>query len=522
MGYTLNVTGFFCRNPDYFSNILINGNSEYVVLDGDVNTAIITLHINDVIPNIGLIDIDFVVNNTKLRKSINKPNSNTITISCELKIKLNDTIKIIGSISGISPTNNYTINTLSDILMCVKTETTQNIIKIKNLYCAFDVNPNSKIIIYSFNRSTSNFGHKLENLNYIIGEKYILSFPSAYTGFIYNKFITENLINIEAINFLSNKIINIKSFDKISNLDCDHYINNALSQLLDCGWWCKGNCDIFTFNYGQLITPYKYGSLQDATGLFVIKLIVNSLINDFDENLFFYYKKMINYIINMQYSNGGIPEYYPLQGGYFNNIPMNDGAYLNYLKILAYMIDNRELIDDQTCDILINCQKKAYTLLKKLQVKINNIPTIWAMQYNSVTLEPAYARTFEPPCLGSLESCQILIYLKEINFTYNNYFDTELQQSYNFGLDWFKNNSIDNLIQVVLYDDHFKPTSLHVYVNTTNVPCRLWARMYDIITSQPMYIDRKSIVYKDLNLLNSERKLGYTWLGNWGEYLLSF
>jgi PelA/Pel-15E family pectate lyase len=199
---------------------------------------------------------------------------------------------------------------------------------------------------------------------------------------------------------------------------------------------------------------------------------------------------------------------------------MNDGGTLNYLKILGYILDNvSQLLDTTTLEKLIICQQKAFNLIKQLQIKINGIPTIWAMQYDPITLLPTYARTFEPACLGSLESCQLLIYLKEINFTYNNIFDIELQQSYNYGVSWFSNNAITNIIQTTTYDNTNTPIILYTY-NTDNIPCRLWARMININTLKPIYTDRQGIQYDDINLLDVERKLGYTWLGNWGEYLL--
>ena len=43
--------------------------------------------------------------------------------------------------------------------------------------------------------------------------------------------------------------------------------------------------------------------------------------------------------------------------------------------------------------------------------------------------------------------------------------------------------------------------------------------MVNISTEKPIYTDRQGIQYEDINLLDTERKLGYTWLGNWGEYL---
>lgn len=518
------LSGSFGRetNGAYVSNILINNNITYTI-PSNVNTIQIVLNIKNVVINIkNTIDIDFYINNVKIRKSIINPQQTTVSMNYEFKCKPNDIIKIFGYVSGTSPTNPYyTIIDTSYIYCYTKTEYSKNLININNIYNQFyETDDNIKIINSMYNKTISNFRILFDNIIHIIGEKYILTFPMNYSSYIYSKIIKENMIDFEIIGNLSNKIINIIPFNKISINNYFMFINNALSQLLECGWWCKGNCNPYVFNYGQLISPYNYGSLQDATGLFIIKLIVLSLKENYDNTLYLYLKKMVDYLIAIQYNNGGIPQYYPLQGGYFNNICMNDGGTLNYLKILGYILDNvSQLLDTTTLEKLIICQQKAFNLIKQLQIKINGIPTIWAMQYDPITLLPTYARTFEPACLGSLESCQLLIYLKEINFTYNNIFDIELQQSYNYGVSWFSNNAITNIIQTTTYDNTNTPIILYTY-NTDNIPCRLWARMININTLKPIYIDRQGIQYDDINLLDVERKLGYTWLGNWGEYLL--
>lgn len=521
MSLNLKISGSFGRNQGYVSNILINGGVNYKI-PININIVYFNLNIINILTKNITIDIDFCVNNIGYRKTFFVKNSdkNSLEVICECKAKINDVIKIVGSISGISIAN-CEIDISSNVYLYLKTLSAQNLINIDNLYNTYSSFNKIKIINEVYNKSINNFTVKLNNYNFIINEKYILSFPSNYSNIIYGKFVKENLLNNEILNNISNKIINITLFNDIAIENINNYINNALSQLLNCGWWCKGYCDIFSFNYGQIITPYNYGSLQDGTGLFIIKLIIISLKNNFNNDLLLYFEKMAKYLINMQYSNGGIPQYYPLQGGYFNNIALNDGAYLNYLKILEYIINNNtnNLLNDDLINKLIKCQKNAFDLLKKLQIKINNIPTIWAMQYDSITLLPTNARTFEPACLGSLESCQILIYLKEINFTYNHFFDKELQDAYNYGVQWYLNNAITNIIQTITYDNAYTVIDLYVYkINVS--PCRLWARMSDITTGKPFYTDRQSNKYDDINLLDNERKMGYTWLGNWGEYLL--
>lgn len=235
-----------------------------------------------------------------------------------------------------------------------------------------------------------------------------------------------------------------------------------------------------------------------------------------DDIILSYLNKIIDYLIIMQYANGGIPQYYPLQTGYFRNICMNDGAYLNYIKICKLIIDNVYNIITQTrLDNLKICLQKSLDLLINLQVIINNTPTIWAQQYDSNTLQPTSARTFEPACLASLESAQIVKYLIDINYNNND----NLRACVTNALKWFTDNKITNQSQTIIFDKNYNTIGLFVYPRTNLGG--LWARMTDIVTQQPIYVDRNGIRYDSLNKLDTERKLGYTWLGNWGEYLLS-
>jgi PelA/Pel-15E family pectate lyase len=351
---------------------------------------------------------------------------------------------------------------------------------------------------------------------YIISEDNIITFPSMYSDYIYKKFVMGNDIVYQDLEYLK-KYVNITNINLCTKTHLDKFINNGLSYFLDFGFFCKGYCNLLEFNFGQIKIPYNYGSLQDGTGYILVRIMVKRLQIEQNDVILNYLNKIIDYLINMQYANGGIPQYYPLQTGYFRNICMNDGAYLNYIKICKLIIDNMyNVITSTRLDNLKLCLQKSLDLLINLQVIINQTPTIWAQQYDPITLQPTGARSFEPACLASLESAQIIKYLIDIN--YNN--DNNLQTCVTNAINWYKNNKIDNQSQVIMFDKNYSVMGLFVYPRTSLGG--LWARMTDINTQQPIYVDRNGIRYDSLNKLDPERKLGYTWLGNWGEYLLNY
>ena len=76
---TIILSGSFGRetNGAYVSNILINNNTTYMI-PVNVNTIQIMLNIKNVVINVkNTIDIDFYINNVKIRKSIINPQQTT-------------------------------------------------------------------------------------------------------------------------------------------------------------------------------------------------------------------------------------------------------------------------------------------------------------------------------------------------------------------------------------------------------------------------------------------------------------
>jgi hypothetical protein len=152
------LSGSFGRGPksEYISNIL-----PIYTIQNNCNTMEIMLNINNVIITNNTIDIDIWINNIITRKSIYYPKTTTINMNYEFKVKINDIIKIIGSVSGISYTNPlYTIMNTSYLYCYIKTENCKNLISINNIYNDCYV----KIINEIYNKTISNFRISVNNI----------------------------------------------------------------------------------------------------------------------------------------------------------------------------------------------------------------------------------------------------------------------------------------------------------------------------------------------------------------------
>jgi PelA/Pel-15E family pectate lyase len=119
----------------------------------------------------------------------------------------------------------------------------------------------------------------------------------------------------------------------------------------------------------------------------------------------------IDYILNAQFPNGGWPQGYPLEGGYHDAITLNDGAMPHVIETLQSIVlgkDGFAWVDDarkQSCKQALTAGVNA---ILRLQVKVAEQPTIWAAQYDIITMQPVAARGFEVAALSGGESVEVI------------------------------------------------------------------------------------------------------------------
>lgn len=234
------------------------------------------------------------------------------------------------------------------------------------------------------------------------------------------------------------------------------------------------------------------------------KLITASLLKASPPTNFPKYKdsfnKGLDYLLSSQYENGGFPQFFPLKKGYYTHITINDDAMIGLLSVLRDIAETKEdykFVDDARRAKAAAAVAKAVPLILKLQVEIGGKKTGWVQQYDEVTLKPAWARKFEPPCLTAGESVAIVRFLMQEKQT------PEITAAIEAAIKWFELTKLSGIKwervngeNVVINDKSAKP---------------IWARFYEFETMKPIFIGRDSIIKYDVAQIEAERRNGYAW-----------
>jgi len=116
-------------------------------------------------------------------------------------------------------------------------------------------------------------------------------------------------------------------------------------------------------------------------------------------------RRVGEFLLVSQYENGGWPQAYPPGGSDYDRcITFNDNAMVNVIRALLHL---HELLGDAR---YLEAARRGGECIIRLQGGPGE--AVWAQQYDPETLEPAWARAFEPPGYTPAESvgvCDVLI-----------------------------------------------------------------------------------------------------------------
>jgi PelA/Pel-15E family pectate lyase len=222
----------------------------------------------------------------------------------------------------------------------------------------------------------------------------------------------------------------------------------------------------------------------------------------------------IDFILSAQYaSNGGWPQYYPLEENYSRHITYNDGAMIGILQLLKDILDGKpeySFVDKTRLDKIKSAYERGLQCTLSLQINDVGKPTAWCQQYDEVTLQPAWARKFEPPCICNGESSDIILFLMSIDKP-----DKKVIDAVEYAVQWFNESKILNTrVKTVsappLQTPYLILTTDRVVVNDPSAP-PIWTRYYELKTHRPMFCNRDSSIVYSLAEVARERRAGYGW-----------
>jgi len=224
--------------------------------------------------------------------------------------------------------------------------------------------------------------------------------------------------------------------------------------------------------------------------------------------------KGLDFVLKAQYANGGWPQYYPLEkNNYSSHITYNDGAMIGIMVLLRNILDGKPaytFIDSTYKTKLQKAYNKGLDCILKTQIVDNGKLTVWCQQHDEVTLQPAWARKFEPAAICSQESAELVAFLMSINHP-----DQKIIKAIQSAVSWFEeskiyNTRIDKVSASRMQTPYRLSQSDRVVVRDSTAP-PVWTRYYELKTHRPLFCNRDSKVVYSLAEVERERRDGYAW-----------
>ena len=181
-------------------------------------------------------------------------------------------------------------------------------------------------------------------------------------------------------------------------------------------------------------------------------------------------KKALDMMLKSQLENGGWPHEYPKQGNYHDFATFNDHGINDCIRVMIEA-DSYYKNEEYTKSL----QKVGRFMM------ISQLPPPqpgWAQQYNEF-LQPAWARTFEPPSVCPL------VTVNNINTLIDLYLHTHRQE----------------LLELI-------PDAIR-WLKESRLPNGKWGRFLELGTNKPLYYDRGRIRVQSVDELSLERRTGY-------------
>ncbi|MEN3323202.1 pectate lyase [Mariniflexile soesokkakense] len=237
----------------------------------------------------------------------------------------------------------------------------------------------------------------------------------------------------------------------------------------------------------------------------------------------------IDFLLEMQYDNGGWPQYYPLRTNYSRHITYNDNAMGNVMNLMRDIFlkrNNLDVVDESYVVAAQTAFDKGIQVILDTQVTINGVKTAWCAQHDAITLKPADARDYELASNSGSESVGIVRLLMTLDNP-----SSQVKDAINKAVAWFESVKIvGKSLQNVGNDKVLVDSPGNV----------MWARFYTLGNytghtyqalfntfgpNEPFFCSRVSDAEgggprKTIAEISYERRNGYSWYGNWPASLI--
>lgn len=216
----------------------------------------------------------------------------------------------------------------------------------------------------------------------------------------------------------------------------------------------------------------------------------------------------LSYVLQAQYTNGGWPQFFPLRapGSYYNHVTFNDDAMVNLLTLLQGLASGRAPYGFATPvqhDAATASLQRGLALVLRTQLRHEERLTAWCAQYDAVSLEPAWARAYEPPSVSGHESAGIVLWLMSLPEP-----DAEVKAAIEAAAAWFESAAIRGWrYERFVAEDGQRDARL--VPDPAAGP--IWPRFTELGTMRPLFMGRDSVPRYGLADIERERRAGYAY-----------
>lgn len=216
--------------------------------------------------------------------------------------------------------------------------------------------------------------------------------------------------------------------------------------------------------------------------------------------------KGLGHILKAQYPTGGWPQSYPPGRHYPRHITFNDNTMVNIMRLLREIatLSDYSFVDGELRKAAQAAFDKGIDCILKCQIRVDDRLTVWCSQHDEVTLQPRPARIYELVSLSGSESAGILRLLMEVDDP-----DPNIIRAVKAGAEWYETAKLEGIEQI-------KKDGDTIITKNPEAPA-MWARFYEIETNTPFFCGRDGIKKYSLSEIERERRIGYSWYGQWGK-----
>jgi PelA/Pel-15E family pectate lyase len=183
---------------------------------------------------------------------------------------------------------------------------------------------------------------------------------------------------------------------------------------------------------------------------------------------------------------------------------------MQLLKVILYRDSHYSFVTSKLRAQIQIAYNKGIDCIIKTQINDNGNPTAWCQQYDEITLQPAWARKFEPPSICNKESTGLVLFLMSIDHP-----TKEIIDAVQNAVAWFKESIIYNTrvktISAPKTQTPYKISVTDKIVVIDSTAPHIWSRYYELKTHRPLFCNRDSKVVYSLSEVTRERRDGYGW-----------